>query len=252
MPDQDRKIEIEVMRYRPEQEQEPVWQRYEVPFSEDMSVLQGLQYIKDYLDGTLSFRWSCRMAICGSCGMMINNVPKLSCKTFLREYFPGKVRIEALKHFPIERDLVVDAGDFISKLESIKPYIIPAEARSPEQGEFLQTPRQLEEYAQFSSCINCMLCYAACPQYGLNSSFTGPGILALLHRYNADSRDGAKSERMQIVNAEEGVWGCTLVGYCSEVCPKEVDPAKAVNLNKLNSTMDYFLRFLYPRGGASE
>ncbi len=252
MSDQERTIEIEVMRYRPEQEQEPVWQSYKVPFSEDMSVLQGLQYIKDYLDGTLSFRWSCRMAICGSCGMMINNVPKLSCKTFLREYYPGKLRIEALKHLPVERDLVVDAGDFIRKLESIKPYIIPAEPRSLEQGEYLQTPRQLEEYEQYSSCINCMLCYAACPQYGLNTEFTGPGILALLHRYNADSRDGAKSERMQIVNAEEGVWGCTLVGYCSEVCPKQVDPAKAVNQNKINSTIDYFLRFLLPRGGTTE
>jgi len=251
MSDQGTTIEIEVMRYRPEQEQAPVWQSFQVPFTEDMSVLQGLQYIKDYLDGSLSFRWSCRMAICGSCGMMINGVPKLSCKTFLREYFPGKLRIEALKHLPIERDLVVDAGDFIRKLENIKPYIIPAEPRTLEQGEYLQTPQQRDKYEQFSSCINCMLCYAACPQYGLNPEFTGPGILALLHRYNADSRDGARAERMQIVNAEEGVWGCTLVGYCSEVCPKQVDPAKAINQNKINSTMDYFLRFLFPRGGAS-
>lgn len=251
MPDQDMKIDIEVLRYRPEQEQEPVWQNYQVPFTEDMSVLQGLQYIKDYLDGSLSFRWSCRMAICGSCGMMINGEPKLACKTFLREFFPGKLRVEALKHLPIERDLVVDAGDFISKLESIKPYIIPAEPRSLEQGEYLQTPQQRDKYEQFSSCINCMLCYAACPQYGLDPSFTGPGILALLHRYNADSRDGARAERMELVNAEEGVWGCTLVGYCSEVCPKGVDPANAVNQNKINSTLDYFLRFLFPRGGAS-
>lgn len=251
MAEQGLTIEIEVLRYRPEQEQEPVWQSFQVPFTEDMSVLQGLQYIKDYLDGSLSFRWSCRMAICGSCGMMINGVPKLACKTFLREFHPGKLRVEALKHLPIDRDLVVNAEDFIRKLEGIKPYIIPAEARSLEQGEYLQSPQQMEKYAQFSACINCMLCYAACPQYGLNPDFTGPGILALLHRYNADSRDGARAERMEIVNAEEGVWGCTLVGYCSEVCPKQVDPANAVNQNKVNSTMDYFLRFLFPRGGAS-
>ena len=95
-----------------------------------------------------------------------------------------------------------------------------------------------------------MLCYAACPQYGLNPEFTGPAVLALLHRYNCDSRDDARAERMEIVNAEEGVWGCTLVGYCSEVCPKSVDPASAVNLNKVNSTADYFLRVLAPRGAA--
>ena len=243
-----RTIEIQVLRYRPEQEDEPVWQSYMVPFTDDMSVLQGLQYIKDDLDGTLSFRWSCRMAICGSCGMMVNGKPKLSCETFLRDLLPGPVRIEALAHFPIERDLVVSVDEFVRKLEGIKPYIIPREPRTLAEGEYLQTPHQLEQFEQYSSCINCMLCYAACPQYGLNPNFTGPGVLALLHRYNADSRDGGRNERMQIVNAEEGVWPCMAVGYCSEVCPKGVDPAKAVNQNKVSSAKDYFLRFLSPKG----
>ena len=241
-------IEIEVLRYRPEQETEPQLQTFRVPFTDDMSVLQGLQYIKDHLDGSLSFRWSCRMAICGSCGMMIDGKPKLSCKTFLRDYYPGALRVEALAHFPIERDLVVSVDDFVGKLERIKPYIVPKEPRTLQQGEYLQTPAQLAQFEQFSSCINCMLCYAACPQYGLDPKFIGPGVLALLHRYNADSRDGARDERMQIVNAEVGVWSCTAVGYCSEVCPKHVDPANAVNLNKVNSAKDFFLRFLMPKG----
>lgn len=243
-----RQIEIEVLRYRPEQDQEPFFQTYSVPFTDDMSVLQGLQYIKEELDSTLSYRWSCRMAICGSCGMMINGVPNLSRHTFLRDFFPHKMRVEPLNHFPIERDLVVSADDFIGKLESIKPYIIPKEARTLEQGEYLQTPAELERYEQFSSCINCMLCYAACPQYGINSDFMGPGILALLHRYNIDTRDGAQAERMEMFSAEEGVWNCTAVGYCSVVCPKNVDPANAVNLNKINSAKDYFLSFLRPKG----
>jgi fumarate reductase iron-sulfur subunit len=247
MPDAQR-IEIQVLRYRPEEEDKPVWQSYYVPFTNDMSVLQGLHYIKDELDGSLTFRWSCRMAICGSCGMMINGKPMLSCSTFLRDLLPGPVRVEALAHFPIERDLVVTVGDFVSKLEGIKPYIIPKEERELSQGEYLQTPEQLEQFEQFSSCINCMLCYAACPQFGLNPDFTGPGVLALLHRYNADSRDGGRAERMKIVNAEEGVWSCTAVGYCSEVCPKHVDPANAVNQNKVNSAKDFFLRFLSPKG----
>ncbi|HJV95455.1 MAG TPA: succinate dehydrogenase/fumarate reductase iron-sulfur subunit [Albitalea sp.] len=248
MSEQTRTITIEVLRYRPEQDAEPQLQTFQVPFTDDMSVLQGLQYIKDELDGSLSFRWSCRMAICGSCGMMIDGKPKLSCKTFLREYYPQGLRVEALAHFPIERDLVVSVDDFVGKLESIKPYIIPKEPRTLEQGEYLQTPAQLEQFEQFSSCINCMLCYAACPQYGLDSKFIGPGVMALLHRYNVDSRDGAREERMQIVNAEEGVWSCTAVGYCSEVCPKHVDPANAVNQNKVNSAKDYFLRFVAPKG----
>jgi fumarate reductase iron-sulfur subunit len=251
MPEAAKTISLEVLRYRPEQEDEPVWQRYEVPFSDDMSVLQALQHIKDELDGTLSFRWSCRMAICGSCGMMIDGKPALSCQTFLRDLLPGPVRVEALAHFPIERDLIVGVDGFVDKLESIKPWLIPKEPRTLEQGEYLQTPAQLEQIEQYSSCINCMLCYAACPQFGLDPGFTGPGVLALLHRYNADSRDGGRAQRMEILNAEEGVWSCTAVGYCSEVCPKQVDPANAVNQNKVNSAKDYFLRFLSPRGGRS-
>ena len=250
MPEQQKTIEIEVLRYNPETDTEPHQQFFEVPFTDDMSVLQGVQYIKDYLDGSLSFRWSCRMAICGSCGMMINGVPNLSCQTFLRDYYPGRVRVEALSHFPIERDLVINMEGFIEKLESIQPYIIPKEARPLAQGEYLQTPAQLNAYEQFSSCINCMLCYAACPQFGLNPDFVGPAALALLHRYNIDSRDGGKAQRMELVNSEEGVFNCTAVGYCSEVCPKHVDPANAVNQNKTNSAMDYFLRFLAPKGGA--
>jgi fumarate reductase iron-sulfur subunit len=250
MPEKsENSIRIEVLRYRPAQDAHPVVQSFEVPYSDDMSVLQGLQYIKDHLDGSLSFRWSCRMAICGSCGMMVDGRPKLSCKTFLRDYAPGPLRIEALAHFPIERDLVVTVQDFVDKLESITPYIVPKQPRSLAEGEHLQTPQQLAQYEQFSSCINCLLCYAACPQYGLDSSFIGPGAMALLHRYNADSRDGARAQRMEIVNAEEGVWSCTAVGYCSEVCPKGVDPANAVNQNKVASAKDYFLRFLSPAKG---
>ena len=248
MPASERRIEIEVLRYRPEQDGEPFFQSYDVPFTDDMSVLQGLQHIKDHLDGTLSFRWSCRMAICGSCGAMIDGRPKLGCKTFLRDYYPGKVRVEPLAHFPIERDLVVGMDDFIGKLARITPWIIPKEPRTLAQGEYLQTPAQLELIRQFSTCINCTLCYAACPQYGLDPDFVGPGLLALLHRYNADSRDGARAERMELINAEEGVWSCTAVGYCSEVCPKQVDPAHAVNQNKTASAIDYFLRFVRPKG----
>ena len=249
MPESTRSIRIEVLRYRPEQEDKPVWQGYTVPFSEDMSVLQGLQYIKDELDGTLSFRWSCRMAICGSCGVMIDGKPKLGCQTFLRDLLPGPVRVEALAHFPIERDLVVAVDGFVAKLESVKPYIIPKAPRTLAEGEYLQTPAELELFEQYSSCINCMLCYAACPQFGLDPKFTGPGVLALLHRYNADSRDGGQAQRMAFLGSEEGVWNCTAVGYCSEVCPKHVDPANAVNQNKVNSAKDYFLRFLAPHGG---
>lgn len=139
-------IEIEILRYRPEQDNEPWMQTFQVPYLKEMSLLDALQYIKDHLDSTLSFRWSCRMAICGSCGMMVNGIPKLGCKTFLRDYLPGKMTIEPLNNFPIERDLVVDMSDFIEKLESIKPYIIPSEPRNLCDGEYTQTPADMENW----------------------------------------------------------------------------------------------------------
>src|ERR1017187_5697754 len=122
MPEAGKTIEIEVLRYRPEPEDKPVWQRYTVPYSDDMSVLQGLQRIKDDIDG--------------SCGMMVNGKPALSCKTFLRDLLPGAVRVEALAHFPIERDLVVSVDDFVKKLEGIKPDLIAKEPRTRAEGEY--------------------------------------------------------------------------------------------------------------------
>jgi fumarate reductase iron-sulfur subunit len=243
MPD-SRKMTLEVLRYEPAPGATPRAQSFPIAFTDDMSVLQGLQHVKDFVDGSLTFRWSCRMAICGSCGMMIGGVPRLACHTFLRDFMPGPLRIGALEHFPIERDLVVDATDFVQKLESIRPWIEPREPRRLEEGEYLQTPEELARFESFSHCINCMLCYAACPQYGLDSKFLGPAAITLLHRYNSDSRDGSRAKRMELLHAEEGVWSCTAVGYCSEVCPKAVDPANAVNQNKTASAVDWFARFL--------
>src|SRR5438309_6064518 len=115
------KIALEVTRYRPEQEGEPTTQRYEVPLRKDWVVLDALNYVKDRVDGSLSFRWSCRMGVCGSCGMMVNGEPKLTCATFLTDYAPGPVRVEPLKNFPVMRDLIVEITDFLSKLTKVKP-----------------------------------------------------------------------------------------------------------------------------------
>ena len=185
------------------------------------------------------------MAICGSCGMMINRVPKLACKTFLREY-PQGMQIEALGNFPVERDLVVDMTHFIESLEAIKPYII-GNSRTVDQGPGNQTPAQMEKYHQFSGCINCGLCYAACPQFGLNPEFIGPAAITLAHRYNLDNRDQGKAQRMPQLNSQNGVWSCTFVGYCSEVCPKHVDPAAAIQQGKVESAKDFMIARLRPQ-----
>ena len=242
------KIVLQVTRYRPEQEAEPTIQEYEVPFTDDWVLLDALNYVKDNMDGSLSYRWSCRMGICGSCGMMVNGEPKLTCATFVSEYAPGPVRIEPLRYFPVIRDLTTDMTDFMGKLKSVKPWIIRKDEKSISEGEYLQSPEELDHYKQFSMCINCMLCYAACPVYGLDQAFTGPAAIALAQRYNMDSRDEGSQERLGVLSDHEGVWGCTFVGECTKVCPKNVDPAGAIQQYKVTATMDWFKSFVMPRG----
>jgi succinate dehydrogenase iron-sulfur subunit len=98
-------------------------------------------------------------------------------------------------------------------------------------------------------CINCMLCYAACPVYGLEPKFLGPAAIALAQRYNLDSRDGAKDERTDMIASSEGIWECTFVGECTQVCPKKVDPAGAIQQAKIQATKEWWLSWVLPRGG---
>ena len=228
-------IVMEVSRYRPEIESAPTLQAYEVPLTREWAILDGLNYIKDQLDGTLTFRWSCRMGICGSCGMTVNGEPKLTCATFLADYAPGPVRVEPLRNFPVIRDLVVEIGDFMRKLTSIKPWLVRQQEKPLSEGEYLQTPDELDDYKQYSMCINCMLCYSACPVYALDPEFLGPAAIALAQRYNLDSRDQGAHQRLDVLATAEGIWACTYVGECTTACPKGVDPAGAIQRYKLTA-----------------
>jgi len=241
-------IALDVFRYRPDEEDEPHFQRYDVPYREDWVVLDALNYVKDHLDGTLSFRWSCRMGVCGSCGMLVNGWPKLTCSAFLRDYFPNPIRVEPLSYFPVIRDLIVNIEDFLEKLTEVKAWLVPKEPRELSEGEYRQSPAELARYKQFSMCINCMLCYAACPVYGLHPDFVGPAAIALAQRYNLDSRDGGYDERAEVIFSHEGIWECTFVGDCSRVCPKHVDPAGAIQQAKVAHTMDWYKSLLMPWG----
>ncbi len=242
------RVELEVFRFLPDNEQEPRFQTYKVPFHDDWVVLDALNYIRDEVDPTLSFRWSCRMGVCGSCGMMVNGEPRLTCEAFVKEYGSAPIRIEPLAHFPVIRDLVINMDDFMEKLPAVKAWLIPGEHRSLEDGEYLQSPAQLAKYKRFSMCINCMLCYSACPVYGLDQTFAGPAVLALAQRYNLDSRDGGRDERADVVTSHEGIWECTYVGDCTRVCPKDVDPAGGIQMAKLSYATDWAKSVLLPWG----
>ncbi len=250
---------LRVARYRPEKSLKPYFQDYRVPCRKDTVVLDALNHVKAEIDGTLAYRWSCRMGVCGSCGANINGTPKLTCATFLREFKGQTITVEPLAHFPTIKDLVVNIDDFMEKLVRVKPWIIRERESASEEGEYRQSPAELELYHQYSSCINCMLCYSACPVYGLNEEFLGPAATALAYRYIMDSRDQGKEVRFPVVNELEGVWECTLVGECSVVCPKGVDPMLAIQKTKilgategaksLLKPLESLRNLLMPRGG---
>lgn len=227
-----KKLNIKVKRYTPGKT-EPFFQSYELRFHDELTVLDALSEIKNTQDGTLSFRWSCRMGICGSCSAVVNGKPVLMCQTYVRDLPEGDVHVAPLRNFPVIKDLVTDISDGFTKMRSVNPYLARIEKKAIEDGEYNQTPAQRKKLDQTSQCIKCMLCYSACPVYGLEKDFVGPGAGALAFRYQVDSRDQGKDERMDKLVGEKGQWNCSFVGECSAVCPKRVDPALALQRLKL-------------------
>jgi fumarate reductase iron-sulfur subunit len=248
-------MKIAVTRFDPDRDETRHIEEYEIPVEEDWKVLDAINYIKDEVDSTLSHRWSCRMAVCGSCGMMVNGEPTLTCKASLADY-GETVTVEPLANFPVIRDLVIDLDGFMHKFRKVKPWIVRAKEEVAsesfndifnEQGTYSQSPAQLAAFNQFSLCINCMLCYSACPVVANEPAFLGPAAIALGHRYNLDSRDQGNDERNEIFRDEGTVFSCSYANECTEVCPKAVDPAAAVNQAKIGAVIDWAKGFVLPR-----
>jgi succinate dehydrogenase / fumarate reductase iron-sulfur subunit len=233
-------IAFHVTRYNPETDARPRIQTYAVQVNDGMTVLDGLHWIKDNLDPTLVWRYSCRMGICGSCGMLINGSPTLACNTQILHLSQSAITVAPLPNFEIIRDLVPDLLSMFEKHALVKPHIMrdEAELNNP-KGEFYQSPRDLEAYLQFTYCIKCGCCMAACPTLATDVRYLGPMPLTALERYDEDSRDDGFFVRKQIAAADGGVFGCHYAGECSRVCPKGVDPGKAIQLLKRKLVLDY-------------
>lgn len=200
---------------------------YNVPKKKISTVLEGLIYINENLDGTLSFRHSCRMEICGSCSMEINGKPRMACSTIAESLKKDRIKVGPLPHYEVLKDLVVDIDPFFDKYRVVKPYLIRNHDEQI-QGELYQTPAQFKVYEQFSMCIKCGLCLAACPISGSDDDYLGPAALVAALRYNLDNRDQGSAERLEIVGGENGAARCHFAGECSEACPKDVDPSLAI------------------------
>ncbi len=223
---------FKVFRYDPSRDREGRFQTYKVPLVKGLTVLDALIYIKENLDPTLSMRYSCRMASCGSCGMTINGLPRLACYTQVKELNSKIIVVEPLVNFPKLRDLVSDFEDFFAKHKAMKPYLIRGDKEEQESpiDQYRQSDEELLQYLQFAYCIKCGLCYAACPVAATDKEFPGPQALAQLYRYYADSRDQAGEARLRIADNSHGIWRCHFAASCSYVCPKGVDPALAIQL----------------------
>ena len=232
--DKETRVIFEILRYNPETDKTPRMETYTVPVQKGMTVLDGLHWIKEHLAPGLAWRSSCRMGVCGSCGMFINGFPRLACNNQILHISKTKLQIKPLPNFNIIRDLVPDLDAFFDKHRSVMPFLIrkDAEEQNLPTGEYFQNSQELENYIQFAYCIKCGLCLAACPTVATDHRFLGPQALAQAQRYNSDSRDQGKKERLDAAFKEHGAPHCHFAGACSDVCPKGVDPSFAIQLLK--------------------
>ncbi len=226
-----KKITIEITRYNPESEKFST-DSYKIDTHPDMTVLEALHNINSQFNAGLSYRYACGMGICGSCGAMVNDKPVLLCKTFCRN-LQQPVRVAPMKNFPIIKDLVVDMENAMEKLRTVMPYT----DFMLNKKNVRQSKKQRKKIDQTSQCIKCMLCYAACPIYGFNNDFIGPAAASTAYRYTLDNRVDNKSARINEIIGKNGIWECTHVGECSEVCPKNVDPNSAILKLKLRGAV---------------
>ncbi len=227
-----KKVVFRIKRYNPETGK-TWWDEYEVETYRGMTVLDALIKIKEEMDHTLVMRYSCRMGVCGSCGVVINGMPRLACQTQIAEVATEAnpvVIVEPLKNHPVVRDLLTDFMPFFNKHRSVKPYTIRKDKEELETGdrEYLMSPEEHKEIYEYTLCISCGLCYSACPVAASDERFLGPQALAYVWRYVSDPRDEAWKERLEQVDTDGGVFGCHYAASCSAVCPKMVDPAAAI------------------------
>jgi succinate dehydrogenase / fumarate reductase, iron-sulfur subunit len=207
------------------------FQAYRVKVIPGLTILAVLNRIRDEIDGTLSFRSSCRSAVCGSCAMVINGRIDLACRTQAASFGTDTVILEPLPNMEIIKDLVVDMTPFWTMYEKVKPWL-DRSGPGPEK-EMRQSPEDRALVDQFVNCILCACCYGACPVISRDPQYLGPAALAKLERFVLDSRDERLPSALDEVNNEHGVWGCDTVLKCIEACPKDVRPTDAIiNLRK--------------------
>jgi succinate dehydrogenase / fumarate reductase iron-sulfur subunit len=203
---------------------------YEVEAPEWATLLDVLDLIKDRVDGSLAYRKSCRMMICGSCGMRLDGGAVLACKTRMKPFADaGRVPVvSAMGNLPVVKDLVVDMGPFWSKFRAIGPWLRPGYERPEDAKEYRISQERMNYIHKEALCINCGCCVSECNAMESDPDFLGPQALAKGFRFVGDPRDAASVERLEDYNSPHGIWECTRCYFCNERCPKGVDPRDAI------------------------
>jgi len=224
-------MRFRIYRYNPERHSKPVLQDYDLRIdSTDRMLLDALVRLKEQ-DDSLSFRRSCREGVCGSDAMNINGRNGLACVTPLKG-LSEPVTLAPLPGFPVIRDLVVDMTQFFAHYRSIRPYLVNDEPL-PDR-ERLQSPEERARLDGLYECILCACCSGFCPSYWWNpDKFIGPAGLLQAQRFIADSRDRATAERLQFLDDVYRLYRCRTIMNCTEVCPKGLSPARAIEKIKI-------------------
>ena len=219
----DETVRIKVFRYDPEVEgkKDPRFDTFEVPFTKGMTVLDSLIYARDHFDSSLTFRHSCRQAICGSDALFVNGKQRLGCKTQMVD-LEWPVRIEPLPHAEVVKDLVVDMEHFYDQMEAVEPYFQTNDL--PDDGEQRQSRENREKVKMSTRCIWCSACMSSCNIAAGDNEYLGPAAINKAYRFAMDKREGEemKEHRLNIIEQEHGVWRCQTQFSCTEVCPKDI------------------------------
>jgi succinate dehydrogenase / fumarate reductase, iron-sulfur subunit len=230
MPSDTVTAHFDVYRFDPATDAAPRYQRYTLELAPHTPILTGLLRIRDEIDPTLTLRYSCRSAICGSCAMLVNSKSRLACQTPVGPEIErhGRIVIDPMRNLPVLRDLVVEMTTFWGKYSRIEPHLVDDPAHPmPVDHETAMTPAQVERFKETPRCIACGACYSACPAVEADPGFPGPMALAKLYRFVVDPRDGAHTERLVKIQTD-GLWLCLRCHLCTEACPKDVQPSQRI------------------------
>ena len=219
-------VTVKILRYNPEKDERSHYEKYKIDAQPNDRVLDLLEYIKGYIDGTLSFRRSCAHGVCGSDAMRINNLNRLACKVLVQELDGQKIIVEPLLGLRVLKDLIVDMEPFFEHYRSVMPYIVNDEP--PPKRERLQSIEERARFEDTTKCILCAACTTSCPSFWANDKYVGPAAIVIAHRFIFDSRDRAAAERLQILNDQFGVYRCHTITNCTNACPRDIQVTQAI------------------------